>query len=208
LEQVGPEAKFVVGLGNPGRRYRGTRHNVGYMVLRELRRRWSFGRGKSKFRGRCWAGSVAGRPVTLLAPKTYMNRSGLAVAEMMGFYKAAPAAVLIVLDDMALGLGRLRLRGRGSAGGHKGLTDILQAVGADQLPRLRVGIGAPPEGADATAYVLGRFRKNESAVMKEAIARAADAVEAWVTKGLSYSMNRHNRPVAEATEAQEDGQGL
>ncbi len=208
MEQVGPKAKFVVGLGNPGRRYRNTRHNVGYMVLCRLRERWSLGRGKSKFQGRCWTGSVAGQPVTLLAPKTYMNRSGLAVAEMMSFYKADPAAVLIVLDDIALAPGRLRLRARGSAGGHKGLTDILQAVGADQLPRLRVGIGAPPEGTDATAYVLGRFRKEEIAVIEEAMPRAADAVEAWLTKGITYSMDRYNRPVAEATEPQEDGKGL
>ena len=208
MEELSPSAKFVVGLGNPDRRHQGTRHNVGFMVLRELRRRWDFGRGKSKFHGRCWTGSIAAQPVTLLAPETYMNRSGLAVAEMMSFYRADAAAALIVMDDMALPTGRLRARAGGSAGGHKGLADILQAVGTDALPRFRVGIGAPPEGIDAVDYVLGKFQKDEKPVMLEAITQAANAVEDWLAKGIHYVMNRYNQNASTLTDPEQDGKDL
>jgi PTH1 family peptidyl-tRNA hydrolase len=186
-------AKYVVGLGNPGRRYQGTRHNVGFVVLAALRKRWDFGRGKSRFHGRLWSGRIGPAPVMLLAPHTYMNESGLAVAEMAAFYKADPPSLLVVLDDMALPPGRLRARARGSAGGHKGLADIARALGTNEVSRLRVGIGAPPEPMDAVAYVLSRFDKQEKAVMSEAVERAADAVAEWVAHGIAHVMNRYNQ---------------
>ena len=189
--------KFVVGLGNPERRYQGTRHNVGFMVLKELRGRWDFGRARRKFHGKCWSGRIAGQAVTLLAPETYMNRSGLAVAEMIAFYKADPAAALVVMDDMALPTGRLRARARGSAGGHKGLDDILRAVGTHELPRLRVGVGAPPEA-------MARFEKHEKPVMLEAIRRAVAAVEGWLAQGIAYVMNRYNQNSFETTNDEQD----
>ncbi len=195
----------MVGLGNPDPRYQGTRHNVGFQVLSELRRRWDFGRGARKFHGRLWRGSLAEKQVTLLAPQTYMNRSGLAVAEMMAFYKVAPEAVLIVMDDMALPPGRLRARQRGSAGGHKGLADILQAVGAEDLPRLRIGIGSPPPGVEGVEYVLGRFDESEKAVMLQAVERAADAVAAWTSRGIEYVMNHYNQDTSAAGSPREDG---
>jgi len=200
--------KFVVGLGNPERRYQGTRHNVGFMVLKELRRRWDFGRGKAKFHGRCWSGAIAGQSVTLLAPRTYMNRSGVAVADMMVSRSIDPAGVLVVMDDMALPTGRLRARASGSAGGHKGLRDIVRATGTDALPRLRVGIGRPPEGVDGMEYVLARFEEDEKPVMLEAIRRAADAVEGWAAKGITYVMNHYNQSELEIRNTQQDGKGL
>jgi PTH1 family peptidyl-tRNA hydrolase len=185
--------RLVVGLGNPERRYELTRHNVGFMVLEELLRRHAFGRSKAKFHGRCWTGSLAGRPVLLLAPQTYMNRSGLAVAQCAGFYRLAPESLLVVMDDMALPLGRLRARAGGSAGGHKGLGDIIAALGAQQVPRLRVGIGQPAPGAAAVQHVLDEFGSDQRPVIAEAIARAAAAVEDWIAHGITYVMDRYNR---------------
>ena len=186
--------RYVIGLGNPGLRYRKTRHNVGFMVLKELRRRWCFGRAKSKFHSRLWSGKISQTAVMLLAPQTYMNRSGQAVAEALAFYKAAPSDALVVLDDLSLPPGRVRARARGSAGGHKGLGDIVAALAGADIPRLRIGIGHPGEGADAVKYVLTRFEKDQKQAMAEAIARTADAVEDWVAKGIDYVMDRYNAP--------------
>ncbi len=184
--------KYVIGLGNPGRRYRHTRHNVGFLVLAELRRRWDFGRGRRKFHSRVWTGRIADAAVTLLAPETYVNRSGQAVAEALAFTKARSTDALVVLDDMALPVGQLRVRAKGSAGGHKGLDDILRLLPDEALPRLRIGIGRPPEPMDAVDYVLTTFGDEEQAVMGQALARAADAVADWATRGIAYVMNRYN----------------
>lgn len=205
MRELLPARRFVLGLGNPRRRHRGTRHNVGFMVLSELRERWDYGRGRRKFHGRCWSGSIATVAATLLAPETYMNRSGMAAAEMMAFYKAPPEAVLIVMDDMALPPGRLRVRASGSAGGHKGLADILQAVDTQALPRLRIGIGSPPPGVDSVQYVLGRFTEQEEPVMLRAVEKAADAVEDWAVKGITYVMDHYNQDTQGTREPEEDG---
>ncbi len=197
MEIVPAISKYVVGLGNPGRRYRQTRHNVGFMVLKELRRRWDFGRARSKFHSRVWTGHMEASGVALVAPQTYMNCSGTAVAELAAFYKLSAADLLVVMDDLALPLGRLRARAKGSAGGHKGLADILAALGTEAVARLRVGIGAPPEHMDNIAYVLSAFAEDEWTVMAPAIARAADAVETWVRSGIAEVMNRFNRPDAD-----------
>jgi PTH1 family peptidyl-tRNA hydrolase len=181
-----------VGLGNPEACHASTRHNVGFMVLEELRRRHGLGRARSKFHARCWTGRLSGRAVTLLEPQTYMNRSGLAVQEAMAFRKVQPDQVLVVLDDLALPLGRLRARAGGSSGGHKGLEDILRAAGTDRLSRLRVGIGPPQPGRDAVEHVLEEFHPDERTVMNEAVARAADAVEDWLANGITYVMDHYN----------------
>ncbi len=188
-----PTRRFVVGLGNPGREYQATRHNVGYMVIEALLRRHDFGAGRSKFHGTCWSGQLGSCQVVLLAPETYMNRSGLAVAELTAFYRAAPEQVLVVQDDLALPVGRIRARAGGSAGGHKGLADIIAALGTDQVPRLRVGIGAAPPRMDAADYVLSTFGAEEKQPMAEAIQRAAEAVEDWVSTGITRVMDRYNR---------------
>jgi len=188
---------YVVGLGNPTAQYEGTRHNVGFLVLAVLRRWWNQDEGRKAFGGRRNEAflTVGGRPVrvVLLEPHTYMNRSGHAVREMVTFYKADCRNVLIVLDDLALPLGRIRLRACGSAGGHKGLADIQRALGSDDLRRLRIGIGAPPPRMDAADYVLSRFRPDEMETVARAVERAAQAVEDWVRHGLTYVMDRYNQ---------------
>jgi PTH1 family peptidyl-tRNA hydrolase len=189
--------RFVVGLGNPGRAYRRTRHNVGFAVVEALTERWGAGRGRRAFDGRLREArpTVAGavRRVMLLEPATYMNRSGSAVAAMMRFYKAEVADLLVVLDDMALPLGRLRIRPGGSAGGHKGLDDVLAALGGEQVPRLRIGIGPAPAGMDGTDYVLTTFAAAERETIDEAVRQAAQAVEDWLTLSMNDVMDKHNR---------------
>ena len=190
--------RFVVGLGNPGRKYARTRHNVGFDVLATLRRRWAADAPRKAFGGEiCEARpsrpDFGSRRVMLLAPQTYMNRSGQAVQEMTAFYKAELDEVLVVLDDLALPVGRLRARPEGSAGGQKGLADVLNRLGSQQVPRLRIGIGQPPGVMEATDYVLSKFREDEREIVDVAIETAADAVEDWLFHGLTFVMERYNR---------------
>lgn len=186
------DAGYVVGLGNPGRRYRRTRHNLGFEVVELLADRWQAPSPRRTFAGRLWQGDFAGRPVRLLAPETYMNDSGRSVAEMVRFYKVDPAQLLIVLDDMALEPGSVRLRARGSAGGHNGLADVLDVLGTREVARLRLGIGEPPPGMDGVDYVLGKITDAERAAADEAIETACRVVEDWLTEGTEAAMNRHN----------------
>jgi PTH1 family peptidyl-tRNA hydrolase len=194
------ELKFVVGLGNPGRKYAGTRHNTGFMVLEELLRRWSPGGPKEAFAGFVWDARVRGpkseeQRVMLLAPQTYMNRSGQAVGQMLTFYKAQASQLLVVLDDMALPVGMVRARAGGSAGGHNGLLDIVAALGGQQVQRLRVGIGRRPAMIEGADYVLSAFTAAELPLLKESLVQAADAVEDWVFGGIGMVMEKYNRRV-------------
>jgi PTH1 family peptidyl-tRNA hydrolase len=188
---------LVVGLGNPGPEYARTRHNVGWMVLDQLRQRWGLGKGRRMFGGLLWDARVDGESgqqrVLLLEPHTYMNRSGQAVATAAGFYKVPPERVLVVLDDMALEPGRIRARPDGSAGGHNGLSDVLRALGTNAVPRLRIGIGGPPPQVPSVSYVLSAVGADEIEAIGPALSRAATAVEDWVFRGMGLVMNQYNR---------------
>ena len=193
---AGNKTKFVVGLGNPGRRYSATRHNVGFEVLETLRRHWKLDEGREAFSGRLTEGHIgadAAQRVMLFAPQTYMNASGRAVRQLVDFYKADPSDVLVVLDDMALPLGRLRLRAKGTAGGHNGLGDILAAMGDEAVPRLRIGISPAPANVDPAEFVLSRFRPDEAEVIEEAVKVAAKAAEDWLFRGIDSAMDKFNR---------------
>ncbi|MEQ8789589.1 MAG: aminoacyl-tRNA hydrolase [Pirellulaceae bacterium] len=184
--------KLIVGLGNPGRKYDGTRHNVGYAVLAELSRRHGGGRPKGQFQGETVEVRIGDERVLLLTPLTYMNNSGNSVQPARDFYKLENADVLVICDDLNLPLGRLRIRIKGSAGGQKGLASIIGRLGGEDVPRLRIGIGAAPEGWDAADYVLGRFRSEEQQEIDQAVARAADGAECWVRSGIETCMNQYN----------------
>lgn len=184
--------KLIVGLGNPGRRYDGTRHNVGYAVLARLAQRWGVGRPRQKFHGEVLEAEVEGEKTLLLSPTTYMNLSGQSVQAAVAFYKIASDDLLVICDDLNLPLGKLRLRAQGSSGGQKGLADIIRCLGSDNFPRLRIGIGQPPAGREWASFVLMKFTEDEIPVIDEAYARAASAAVDWVTKGLSYSMSQYN----------------
>lgn len=192
--------KLIVGLGNPGRKYENTRHNVGFAVLDELERRGGLspaGR-RTAFHGLKadatigGEDSLSGERALLLWPHTYMNRSGLSAAEACQFYKLDHEDVLVVCDDFNLPLSKLRFRPQGSAGGQKGLADIIRCLGTQQVPRLRVGIGPVPERFAAADFVLGRFAKDEAIEASLSIARAADAVADWARHGAGECMNRYN----------------
>lgn len=184
--------KLVVGLGNPGRRYQGTRHNIGFVVLGELARRYGTSRPKSRFQGEVVEADCEGRKALLLSPVTYMNNSGNSVQAAQAFYRLPDEDLLIICDDINLPLARLRFRAKGSSGGQKGLADIIRKLGTENFARLRIGIGTPPEHWDAADYVLGKFAKQEVPEIEEAVQVAADAVVAWTDQGIEHCMNRYN----------------
>jgi PTH1 family peptidyl-tRNA hydrolase len=184
--------RLVAGLGNPGREYQRTRHNVGFMVLDRLAADAQLPWDYSEKWGAGWAKS----DVILVKPATFMNRSGQPLAAIANFYKIAAEEILVVLDDFALPLGRLRIRAKGSSGGHNGLESIFEHFGTEALPRLRVGIGAAPS-AGAVDYVLGRFFEEEQPMLDATIKRAAAAVKCAVDKGLFAAMNLFNQPPEE-----------
>jgi peptidyl-tRNA hydrolase, PTH1 family len=185
--------KLIVGLGNPGRQYAGTRHNVGWQVAEVLAARAGAGPWREKMDAVVADVACGNEKVWLARPLTFMNLSGVAVRQMVDFWKVAEADLLVVLDDLALDVGRIRLRPQGSAGGHNGLDSILTHLGHDRVARLRVGIGPAPAVEEHAQFVLSPLRPAERPVMAEAIDRAADAAECWMTKGLAEAMNRYNR---------------
>ena len=193
---------LIVGIGNPGRRYAGTRHNLGWMVVDAVAARHGFGRERRRFAGRVREGRIGEVPAVLLKPTTYVNESGRSVGEAVRWLDLAPEEVLVCLDDVHLPLGRLRIRRKGSSGGHRGLASIIEALGTEEVPRLRVGIGPradeePAEGTspavpDRVRYVLGRFTRAERPVVESAVERAAEAVACWANEGIEVCMNRFN----------------
>lgn len=184
------ELKLVVGLGNPGREYQNTRHNIGWHVLDLLASTF----GKTFKAERKWKGETAEVPGTiLLKPLTYMNLSGESVAPLAKYYKLPLESILVVYDDMALPLGRLRLRAKGSAGGHNGLQSIIQHLGTQEVPRLRIGIGGPANDPSWVGHVLGTFREEERPVVESTVRQAAEAVCHIQTKGFTSAMNYYNQ---------------
>jgi len=185
--------KLVVGLGNPGASYRGTRHNAGSLVVQELVRRHKL-TAKNRNLAAVWEARLLGAEVTLAQPKTYMNLSGRAVTSLRHVYNIRdPVNLLVVYDELDLPLGALRLRDSGGSGGHNGMRSIIEALGTEAFPRLRIGIGRPPPGVDPVDYVLTRFGAEERALIERAVTFGADAVECWIEYGPSEAMNRFNR---------------
>ncbi|MEK9659389.1 MAG: aminoacyl-tRNA hydrolase [Chloroflexota bacterium] len=180
----------VVGLGNPGPRYDGTRHNVGFACLDLLAKRAGMRFADKRQHVFIGEGSLAGQGVVLAKPRTFMNASGLAARYLLDRFGVRPERMLVVYDDMDLPLGALRVRAQGSSGGHNGLNSINAEVGTSAYPRVRIGIGRPAHGA--IEHVLAHFSKEEQAVVDEALGRAADAVETWLTEGIDAAMNRFN----------------
>ena len=186
--------KLVVGLGNPGSEYARTRHNLGFMVVDELARRAAAGPPKRRFRADVLSVTLAGESVTLVKPQTFMNLSGHAVREARAWYKVDIEDCLIVYDDLDLPFGALRLRTGGTAGGHNGLTSIIEQLGTTSVPRLRMGIG---RGAGvARSRVLGRFSATEEPHLAALLGTAADAVTTWIGQGILAAMNGYNGTTA------------
>lgn len=183
--------KLIVGLGNPGAEYAGTRHNVGFEVIDLLAQRHGIAVTRRSFKSVYGEGQIGGERIILARPMTYMNLSGEAVAALARYYKIDPPDMVMILDEINLPPGRLRLRFKGSAGGQNGLVSVLQHLGTQEVPRLRIGVGAAPPG-DRVGHVLSRFRREDLPIMEEAYLRAADAVECAIREGFEMAMNRFN----------------
>jgi len=184
--------KLIVGLGNPGKEYKSNRHNIGFSLVDLLGRGWEIELKKRRHHGLYGSGVYGDESVVLLKPQTFMNNSGTCVAEAVNFYKLTPNDLLVVVDDMALPMGQLRLRRGGSAGGHNGLKDIQEKLGTQEFSRLRIGIG-PAATVDAISHVLGDFAPQERILIEQALKTSVDAVECWINHGIDETMNRYNR---------------
>lgn len=193
-----PEPRFlVVGLGNPGEEYARSRHNAGFMAVERLRRRFDMGRTRRRYEGRYGEGAVGGRPVAILLPRTFMNRSGEAVSLAAARQHFAPAQIIVVYDDMDFPVGVVRVRKGGGAGGHNGVASIIRSLGSDAFSRVRVGIGRPESGIDPADWVLSPFDEPDEA-LEPGLDTAVDCVEAIVTDGVETAMNRFNQREAGA----------
>jgi PTH1 family peptidyl-tRNA hydrolase len=201
---IGESLKLVVGLGNPGARYHDTRHNLGFAAVDEVARRHGAAEWETAPHGiEALVANWRAASTRLVKPLTYMNLSGRAIAALMTFYKVDAADVLVVVDDVNLEIGRLRARPSGSAGGHNGLKSIIALLGTTDFPRLRIGVGRGDARRDLADHVTGKIDQTERPIIDEAVGRAADAVETFITEGIVAVMNRFNRKDDKATENEE-----
>ena len=185
---------LVVFLGNPGLRYEGTRHNAGFMTADALARKKNISINRSRFRSLTAACPIGDTTALLMKPQTYMNLSGEAVGQAARFYKIPADHVLVVSDDITLPIGAMRIRTKGSAGGHNGLKNIISVLGTEEFPRIRLGVGSPPHpDYDTVDWVLSVFRDQDAVDMAEAASRAADAVECFITQGPEKAMNLYSQ---------------
>jgi len=196
--QMRPEAGkekgmyLIAGLGNPTREYAGTRHNIGYDTITRLCDDYRISLDIKKHKGLCGKGVIGGEKVLLVQPLTYMNLSGDCIKEAADYYKIDPAHIIVIYDDISLPVGKLRVRAKGSAGGHNGMKSIIARLGTEEFARVRIGIGEKPAGWDLADYVLGRFQTDELPLMREAVGNAAKACELIIKDGIETAMNRSN----------------
>ena len=184
--------KIIVGLGNPGLKYAGTRHNTGFAALTQLADRYDIALNKKECKSITGHGVIEGEKVVLAMPQTYMNLSGEAVQPLLYFYKCTPADLIVMYDDVELDVGKIRIRGKGSAGGHNGMKSIISCLGSEDFARVRVGVGRKPEGWDLADHVLGRFSKEDLPIMREACEKAGDAARLIISEGVGAAQNKYN----------------
>lgn len=185
---------IIVGLGNPGKEYEGTRHNIGFMVIDEAAKKYNISVNEKKQKAIIGKGFIGGQKVILAKPQTYMNLSGESVRDIIDYYKIEEKTELIVIsDDISLDAGQLRIRKKGSAGGHNGLKNIILYLGHDEFCRIRIGVGGKPDGYDLVDYVLGHFREDEREKITEAVKQAAEAMEVMISEGPDAAMNQFNK---------------
>lgn len=183
---------LIAGLGNPGRDYMGTRHNIGFGVIARISDQYNIPLSSREHKAVCGKGMIGGQKVILAQPQTYMNLSGECVRSMADYYKIDSEDIIVAYDDVSLEVGQLRVRRKGSAGGHNGIKNIIAQLGTDEFPRVKVGVGAKPDGGDLIRHVLGRFSREDEKIISEVLDLAVEAVEAIVTEGVDVAMNRFN----------------
>ncbi len=185
--------KLIVGLGNPTREYQATRHNIGFDAITRMCDDYRIRLDSKEHKAICGKGYIGGEKVILAQPQTYMNLSGESVRELADYYKLTNEDVIVICDDINLDVGQLRVRRKGSAGGHNGIKNIIAQLGTEEFIRIRVGVGAKPEKWDLADYVLGRFPKEEEPVIREALEKVSRACECIITDGIDAAMNLYNR---------------
>lgn len=183
---------IVVGLGNPGKKYELTRHNVGFIAMDTLSGTKKIRIGDLKFKGLCGRGELSGESVLFLKPQTFMNLSGECVAEAAAFYKIPMEKVIVIYDDVSLPVGKIRIREKGSAGGHNGIKNIIERTGTDVFPRIKVGVGAPPSSGELVNWVLGSFTEDEKKILSDSVDRACAAVEEIIKGGTQKAAAKFN----------------
>ena len=184
--------KIIAGLGIPTREYEGTRHNMGFSAIYQIADRYNIKMNIARHKALIGTGIIAGEKVMLVMPQTYMNLSGESIGEILRFYKLSPADLIILYDDIDLDVGKLRIRAKGSAGGHNGIKSIIAHIGTETFDRVRIGVGHKPEGWDLADHVLSRFSKEELPVVRDSVSRAADAIEVIISSGIEAAMNKFN----------------
>ena len=184
---------IIVGLGNPTDKYQATRHNVGWDVITRIADDYRISLDTKKHKAICGKGYIEGEKVVIAKPITYMNLSGESVRELMDFYKVTPEEIIIIYDDISLDVGQLRIRKKGSAGGHNGIKSIISHLGTDEFPRIKVGVGDKPKDWDLADYVLSRFAKEEQPLIRDALKDSSDACKMIITSGIDAAMNQYNR---------------
>lgn len=184
---------IIVGLGNPSREYAATRHNIGFDAVTRIADDYDIPLDTKRHKAICGRGYIGGQKVILAQPQTYMNLSGESVRELMDYYKVSEEEVIIIYDDISLDVGNLRIRPKGSAGGHNGIKSIIQHMGTQEFPRIRIGVGEKPKGWDLADYVLGRFQAEEEPLIREVLEEVSRACEVIITEGVEEAMNRFNQ---------------
>lgn len=183
---------LIAGLGNPGKQYFATRHNIGFSAIDYISQKHNIDVSKIKYKGLIGEGTIAGEKVILLKPQTFMNLSGESVREAAAFHKIPPENVIILHDDISLPVGVLRIREKGSAGGHNGLKSIIAHLNSQDFPRMKIGVGAPQPDKDLADYVLGRISKEEEKILFDVLARVCDAVSEYIKSGAQSAMSKYN----------------
>lgn len=186
---------IIIGLGNPSAKYQATRHNIGFDAITGLSDEYKIPLDFKKHKAICGKGIIAGQKVILAQPQTYMNLSGESVRELVDFYKVSMNEIIIIYDDISLEPGQLRIRPKGSAGGHNGIKSIIAHLGTDEFPRIKIGVGEKPRGWDLADYVLSRFKDEEQEMVRDAMKRTTKACELIITDSVSAAMNEYNKKI-------------
>ena len=184
--------KIIAGLGNPGLKYAGSRHNMGFSVLTELADRYDVSVNRAECKSLTGRTIIKGEKVLLAMPQTYMNLSGEAVSQLLNYYKCTAEDLIVIYDDIDLDVGNVRIRAKGSAGGHNGMKNIIQLIGTEEFCRIKLGVGHKPEGWDLADYVLGRFPEDELPTVRDAVKTAASAVDEIIENGIASAMNKYS----------------
>lgn len=192
-QEKGQEIFVVVGLGNPGKQYEQTKHNVGFLVIDKLAEKYQIPMTKFQYKAFVGSGTIKNKKVFLVKPQTFMNLSGESVREIVNFYKVPQERFVVIYDDTSLPMGQIRLREKGSHGGHNGIRNIIQLMGTDVFGRIKVGIGEKPNGWDLADYVLAKFEQNDLPLMENGMDKATEAVEWILSRGMQDAMNRMNQ---------------